>query len=422
MCGEGFLVHPAVTPCVVVHYHEIALKGQNRPMFVRRLAENLRTATQGLGVKEVRRLTGRLVLMLAPMAALEEIRRQVAQVPGVANFALAYRTPLELETLKEAILQALAGRTFQTFRVQTRRAFKAFPLTSPDINRDVGHYLQHLLGAAVDLETPELTVSIEILPHEAFFFFDRHAGPGGLPVGVSGTVACLLSGGIDSPVAAYRLLKRGCTAVFLHFHSYPILSHVSQEKARDLVALLTRYQFASKLVFIAFAPIQQQIVAEVAAPYRVVLYRRCMVRIAEALARFVDAKALVTGDSVGQVASQTLENLAAINAVAGLPILRPLIGMDKQEIVAQAIALGTYDISIIPDQDCCTLFVPHHPIVRADSQVLAQIEANLDMQALIQQGIDTVQVLDFVQERGRVRVSPGALHSTPSITDERRHS
>jgi tRNA uracil 4-sulfurtransferase len=421
MWEEGLLVHAAVTPCVVVHYHEIALKGKNRPMFVRRLAENLGAATQGLGVKEVRRLTGRLVLMLTPMAVLEEIRRQVAQVPGIANFALAYRTPLQLETLKAAILEALTGRTFHTFRVQTRRGFKAFPLTSPDINRDVGRYLQQHLDAAVDLEAPELTVSIEILPHEAFFFFDREAGPGGLPVGVSGTVACLLSGGIDSPVAAYRLLKRGCTAVFLHFHSYPILSRVSQEKARDLVAVLTRYQFASKLVLIAFAPIQQQIVADVAAPYRIVLYRRFMVRIAEELARVVDAKALVTGESVGQVASQTLENLAAIDKVASLPILRPLIGMDKQEIVTQAIALGTYDISIIPDQDCCTLFVPHHPIVRADSQVLAQIEARLDMQALIQQGIDTVQVLDFVQERGRIRVSPGALPSEPAAAGEREH-
>jgi tRNA uracil 4-sulfurtransferase len=413
------LTHPAVTPCVVVHYHEIALKGKNRPMFVRRLGENLRAATQGLGVKEIRRLTGRLVLMLTPTAVVEEIHRRVAQVPGVANFALAHRTPLQLETLKEAILQALSGRTFRTFAVQTKRAFKGFRLTSPEINRDVGHYLQQHLGAAVNLDNPDLAVSIEILPHEAFFFFERAPGPGGLPVGVSGEVACLLSGGIDSPVAAYRLLKRGCRVTFLHFHSYPILSRVSQEKARDLVTLLTRYQFVSKLLFIPFALIQQQIVAEVAAPYRVVLYRRFMVRIAEALARLVDATALVTGESVGQVASQTLENLAAIDAVASIPILRPLIGMDKQEIVTQAIALGTYDISIIPDQDCCSLFVPTNPVVRADSQVLAEIEAKLDMRALIQQGIKTVQVLDFVQEHDRVRVSPGALHSGSCATGKR---
>jgi tRNA uracil 4-sulfurtransferase len=380
-------------------------------MFVRRLGENLRAATQGLGVKEVRRLSGRLVLILRPTAAVEEIRQQVAQVPGIANFALAYRTPLVLSILQEAILRSLTGRTFQTFRVQTKRGFKAFPLTSPEINRDVGHFLQQHIGAAVDLERPELTVSIEILPHEAFFFFERETGPGGLPVGVSGKVACLLSGGIDSPVAAYRMLKRGCTAVFLHFHSYPILSRVSQEKARDLVTLLTRYQFASKLIFIPFAPIQQQIVAEVAAPYR----------IAEALARYVDAKALVSGESVGQVASQTLENLAAIDEVASLPILRPLIGMDKQEIVTQAIALGTYGISITPDQDCCSLFVPPHPTVRADREVLVQSEAKLDMRVMLQQGIDSVQVVDFVQERGRVRTFPGDLHSAPSAAGEAAH-
>jgi thiamine biosynthesis protein ThiI len=415
------VTHAAVTPCVVVHYHEIALKGKNRPMFVRRLGANLRAATQGLGVKEIRRLTGRLVLILAPGAATEAIRQRVAQVPGIVNFALAYRTPLQLDILKEAILEALKGRTFQTFRVQTRRAFKSFPLTSPDINRDVGNFLQEHSGAAVNLEQADLTVSIEILPHEAFFFFDRDIGPGGLPVGVSGAVMCLLSGGIDSPVAAYRMLRRGCTVVFVHFHSYPILNRVSQEKVRDLVSLLTRYQFVSKLMLIPFAPIQQRIVAEVAEPYRVVLYRRCMVRIAEALARWAGAKALVTGESVGQVASQTLENLAAIDEVANLPVFRPLIGMDKQEIVTQAIALGSYDISITPDQDCCTLFVPPHPVVRADSQVLAQLESKLDMQALIQQGIGTVHVLDFVQEHGRVRVIPATLSMVPSATAEGGH-
>jgi tRNA uracil 4-sulfurtransferase len=407
------LAHTAVASCVLVHYHEIALKGKNRPMFVRRLAENLRMATQGLGVKEVRQLTGRLVLMLSRDAAVEDIRQRVARVPGVANFALAYRTPLQLEVLKPAVIQALAGRTFRSFRVHTKRGYKAFPLTSPDINRDVGHYLQMQLSAAVDLERPELTVWIEILPHEALFFFERQAGPGGLPVGVSGTVACLLSGGIDSPVAAYRLLKRGCTVVFVHFHSYPILSRVSQEKVRDLVTLLTRYQFASRLILVAFASIQQQIVAEVPAPYRVVLYRRFMVRMAEALAHLVGARALVTGDSLGQVASQTLENLAVIDEVSQLPILRPLIGMDKQEIVAQAQTIETYDISIVPDQDCCTLFVPHNPVVRADRQAIAALEARLDTTLLIQQGLERAQSLEFVQEQGRVRVYPGDLNPTP---------
>jgi thiamine biosynthesis protein ThiI len=406
-----------VTPCVLVHYHEIALKGKNRPMFIRRLGENLRLATQGLGVREVRRLTGRITLMLGPDAAIEEIRRRLARVPGVANFAFAFRTPLRLEVLKEAVVQGLAGRAFRTFRVQTKRAYKAFPLTSPEINRDVGHFIQTQMGVGVDLEHPELTVSIEILPHEAFFCFEREPGPGGLPVGVSGTVLCLISGGFDSPVAAYRMLKRGCRVAFVHFHSYPILSRVSQEKVRDLVALLTPYQATSRLILVPFASIQREIVAEAPGPARVVLYRRLMLRIAEEVAQHVAAKALVTGESLGQVASQTLDNLAVIEAVARMPVLRPLIGMDKQEIVAQAIALGTYEVSIVPDQDCCTLFIPRNPAVRTDHEEIERLEARLDMARLIRQGIEGAQVIDFLQENGQIHSSPGELKMAASEAD-----
>jgi thiamine biosynthesis protein ThiI len=210
------------------------------------------------------------------------------------------------------------------------------------------------------------------------------------------------------------MLKRGCRVVFIHFHSYPILSRVSQEKVRDLVTLLTSYQYTSRLMLVPFAPIQQAIVAEVPAPSRVVLYRRFMLRIAEELAHLVEAKALITGESLGQVASQTLDNLAVIEAAASLPILRPLIGMDKQEIASQAMALETYEISIIPDQDCCTLFIPHNPVVRADRDEMARLEARLDITGLIRQGIAGVQVLDFVQEGSRVQVSPGALKTVMS--------
>jgi thiamine biosynthesis protein ThiI len=355
--------------------------------------------------------------MLGPDAAIEEIRRRLARVPGVANFAFAFRTPLRLEVLREAVVQGLAGRAFRTFRVQTKRAFKAFPLTSPEINRDVGHFIQTRLGVGVDLEHPELTVSIEILPHEAFFCFEREPGPGGLPVGVSGTVLCLISGGIDSPVAAYRMLKRGCRVAFVHFHSYPILSRVSQEKVRDLVALLTPYQATSRLILVPFASIQREIVAEAPGPARVVLYRRLMLRIAEEVAQHVAAKALVTGESLGQVASQTLDNLAVIEAVARMPVLRPLIGMDKQEIVTQAIALGTYEVSIVPDQDCCTLFIPRNPAVRTDHEGIERLEARLDMARLIRQGIEDAQVIDFLQENGQIHSSPGELKMAASEAD-----
>ena len=221
--------------------------------------------------------------------------------------------------------------------------------------------------------TPSSSIHVELLTDEAFYFFGKERGPGGLPTGTAGRVACLLSGGIDSPVAAHRMMKRGCAVTFVHFHSYPILSRASQEKARELVQLLTRWQQRSRLYLVPFGEIQQQVVLAVPGPMRVVVYRRLMLRIAERIARTRGAQALVTGDVVGQVASQTLENLAVVGNVATLPIFRPLIGMDKDEITARgACSSAPIPISIIPDQDCCTLFTPRNPLTRAR---LAQIEA-----------------------------------------------
>jgi thiamine biosynthesis protein ThiI len=208
-------------------------------------------------------------------------------------------------------------------------------------------------------------------------------------------VACLTSGGIDSPVAAHRMMKRGCTVTFIHFHSYPILSKASQDKARELVTLLTRWQQRSRLYLVAFGDIQQQVVLAVPGPMRVVVYRRLMLRIAERIARARGAQALVTGDVVGQVASQTLENLAVIGAVAGLPLFRPLIGMDKEEITAEAIKIGSYPISIIPDQDCCTLFTPRNPQTRSRLPDIEKAEAALPIDELVERAVLEAIVEDF---------------------------
>jgi thiamine biosynthesis protein ThiI len=245
-------------------------------------------------------------------------------------------------------------------------------MTSPQIEREVGGRIKQARGWRVNLDEPALTIHLELLTDQAFYFFGKERGPGGLPTGTAGRVVCLLSGGIDSPVAAHRMMKRGCAVTFVHFHSYPILSRASQEKARELVQLLTTWQHRSQLHLVAFGEIQQQVVLAVPGPMRVVIYRRLMMRIAEAIARERRAQALVTGDVVGQVASQTLENLAVIGNVVKLPVFRPLIGMDKEEITAEATKIGTYPISIIPDQDCCTLFTPRNPLTRAR---LADIEA-----------------------------------------------
>jgi len=213
---------------------------------------------------------------------------------------------------------------------------------------------------------------VEALTSEAFYYFGKEAGAGGLPAGTSGRVVCLMSGGIDSPVAAWRMIRRGCRVIFVHFHSYPILSRASQEKVRELVGVLTRFQYDSRIFLVPFGDIQQRVVLNVAPPLRVVIYRRLMMRIAEAIALRARAQSLVTGEVVGQVASQTLENMSAIDRVVTMPVLRPLVGMDKDEITAEAQRLGTYPISIIPDQDCCTLFTPRHPATKAR---LADVEA-----------------------------------------------
>jgi thiamine biosynthesis protein ThiI len=380
---------------IVVHYQEIALKGRNRPWFVSRLVRNLREATSDLDIKSVRALQGRIEVVLGEGAEWTAVRDRLSNVFGAANFARAGRTKLDIEVISQEILRDLGPENPSSFRVSVRRADKRFPLTSPQLEREVGGRIKEARGWHVDLAKPELTIHVETLTNEAFYYFGKDPGAGGLPVGVSGRVVCLLSGGIDSPVAAWRLMRRGCRVHFVHFHSYPILSRASQEKARELVRLLTTYQFRSRLFLVPFGEIQQQVVLSVAPPLRVVIYRRLMMRIAEAIAVNNRAGGLVTGEVVGQVASQTLENLAAINAVARLPVLRPLIGMDKDEITAEAERLGTFPISIIPDQDCCTLFTPKHPATKARMGDVLHAESALPVDEIVARAVAAASVEHF---------------------------
>ena len=379
---------------IVVHYQEIALKGKNRPWFMARLVRNLRTAMSDLDVSSVRALMGRIEVKLGNASA-DEVGDRIRRTFGVANYSYAGRTVLDLDALANAILRDLGDRTCNSFRVSARRADKRFPLTSPQIEREVGGRIKVARGWTVDLDEPELTIHVELLSNEAFYFFGKERGPGGLPSGTAGRVVCLLSGGIDSPVAAHRMMKRGCAVTFVHFHSYPILSRASQEKARQLVELLTPWQQRSRLYLVAFGDIQQQVVLAIPGPMRVVVYRRLMLRIAERIARARGAQALITGDVVGQVASQTLENLAVVGDVATLPLFRPLIGMDKDEIMAEAQRLGTYGISIIPDQDCCTLFTPRNPLTRARLDEVRRAESALPIDELVDRAVESAVVEQF---------------------------
>jgi thiamine biosynthesis protein ThiI len=380
---------------IVVHYKELALKGRNRPWFVQMLVRNLRSALRGVPVSGVRAVMGRIEIALNDDAAWDEACTRVRRVFGIANFSRGSRASLEFGPLADAVLADLAAEDARSFRVSARRADKRFPYTSPQIEREVGGLIKQARGWRVDLEKPELTVHLEMLPDHAFYFFGKEAGAGGLPTGTGGRLACLLSGGIDSPVAAFRMMRRGCTVMFVHFHSYPILSRASQEKVREIVALLTTYQQHSRLAMVAFGELQQQVVLAVPPELRVVIYRRLMLRIAEGLARRWHARALVTGEVVGQVASQTLENMTTIADVTRLQILRPLVGMDKDEIANAAAAIGTLAISNIPDQDCCTLFTPRNPATRARLEQVTAAETAIPVSQMVEAAVAEADLEEF---------------------------
>jgi tRNA uracil 4-sulfurtransferase len=378
---------------IVIHYGEMSLKGENRPVFVRTLMRNIRQALSDLGNSDMRQQSGRLLLTLPADIPWQAIAERLYWVFGIANFAPCLRAPHDLEAIKRVVDRALAQRTFASFRVTARRAFKDLPFPSQMLNVEIGAHVLKTHVTRVDLEYPELTVHIELIPRQTLIYVEKLPGAGGLPVGTGGRLLSLLSGGLDSPVAAYRMLKRGCQVDFVHFHSYPFLDRTSQEKAHRLATLLTRYQYTARLFLVPFGEVQQRIVSAVPPPARVVLYRRCMLRIAEALAQQTGAPALVTGESLGQVASQTLQNLRVIQAAMPLPVLRPLIGMDKAEIMQQAQAIGTYEISVLPDQDCCTLFVPRHPTTGASLPHIEAMERTLDVPALVAMALGGVHTV-----------------------------
>jgi thiamine biosynthesis protein ThiI len=383
-------------PSVIAHYQEIALKGKNRPWFLRRLVRNLREVLDGLSVREVRTPMGRVDIVFDRDEDWPEIKQRLSRTFGLANYSLARRAPLDVDAIAEGVLRDLPQGPVESFRIAVRRADKRFATPSPELERIIGRRVQDARGWTVNLTRPQLVIWVEIVPGQAFYHYGKLRGPGGLPVGTSGRVAVLLSGGIDSPVAAWRMMRRGCRATLIHFHSYPFLSRTSQDKVRELAQLLTRYQLRSRLYLVPFGELQRQVTLTVPGPLRVVIYRRLMLRIAEHIGRRAGAQALVTGEVVGQVASQTLENMTVISSATSMPVLRPLIGMDKEEITAEAERLGSYPISIIPDEDCCTLFTPRHPATRARRHEVDAAEASLPLDDMVRAAVSQAVFERFI--------------------------
>jgi len=378
---------------IVIHYHELGLKKGNRDYFETRLCRNIRETLADCEIGAIRRISGRILLELRSDSRLDEIQTRLAKISGIAYFAEAWPAPLTLEGLEETAWTLVSSRSFESFRVSARRADKNFPVNSVGVNQRVGATIQSRSGKRVDLENPDLNCAIEIVDNRALIYVDRRPGIGGLPSSTSGKVVVLLSGGLDSPVAAWKVIKRGCTAIFVHFHSFPYTNKESQEKAKQISSLLAEYQLRSKLYLIPFAEVQRHIMVESPANTRVILYRRYMLRIAEQIAKRERARVLVTGDSIGQVASQTIENIDVISRAVSMPVLRPLIGDDKIEIVDLARRIGTHDISILPDQDCCSLFVPKHPETKARLDVIEESESRLQLGDTLADAMRTAEVL-----------------------------
>ena len=384
---------------VVVKFHEPALKGKNRPMFLRRLASNLRRAIKGTGVERVWQAHLMICLTLRDDADWNAVRSRVADCMGVAKFYLATQVASDLDAVREYLSAELPRQRFDTFRITAHRSNKRFPMKSGDINREMGRYVEDLTGAKVRLNGADLEVFIDVVNDGMMVYFDPIQGYGGMPVDTSGETMALMSGGIDSPVAAWQMMRRGSRVKLVHFHSHPLVDSSSIEKATELSEILTRYQYDAELFLVPFAGVQQRIIVDVPPPYRVLLYRRFMVRIAEALARQQGIAALVTGESLAQVASQTLENIAIVDAAAQMPILRPLIGSNKNDIVDTARQIGTFPVSIIPDQDCCSLFVPRHPVTKGSAQVVERLEASLPLEELVELAVEQVETRRFAYSR-----------------------
>lgn len=395
-------------PVIVVHYHELWLKGRNRRFFLRKLNLALREGLGGLPIERIEQPGDRFVVRMAAGADVSVAIERLQRIFGIIYFALARSAERDLDAICREAWEEVRELEFSTFAVRAKRSDKSFPRGVMDIERAVGRYLLDRFREAgrdvrVNLSRPEITCRVEIPPGPALIYARKIPGTGGLPANTGGRMMCLLSGGYDSAVAAYLMMKRGAHLAFIHFYSGGgPAGESSAQVARELTRVLTAYQFTAKLWRVPFESIQREIVASAPEGYRILLYRRMMLRIAEAIAYREHALALVTGDSLGQVASQTLQNMVSVGEAARMPVFRPLAGTDKLDVLALARKIGTYNISSEKFHDCCPAFMPRTPELHATAKGITQAELGIDISALVRQGMDTATVDRFRYAKGAV--------------------
>src|SRR5579864_7464463 len=415
-------------PVIVIHYHELWLKGRNRNFFLGKFLIALKRALADFPVMRMRQPGDRVVIEFGEDASLETVIERLKHVLGVAYFAVARSIQRgsngNLEALSEAAWEEVAPLEFSSFAVRAKRSDKSFPHPVDEIEKYVGRYLLEKLRAAgrsvrVHLDNPEMTCRIEITPGPMLIYARRIPGIGGLPANTTGRMVCLLSGGFDSAVAAYKMMRRGAHVNFVHFWGGGAKpGESSVHVARALVERLLPYQYTARLYLVPFEPTQREIVRSAPEQYRLLLYRRMMLRIAERIARKNHAQAIIAGDSLGQVASQTLQNMVAVGAASPMPVFRPLAGDDKQEILDLARRIGTFDISAEPFHDCCPLFLPRSPALYASAAELDEAETGLDVMGLVKEAIEATTLEKYSYSGGRVE----RLEAVPTVLSTAENS
>ncbi len=414
-------------PVIVVHYHELWLKGRNRKFFLGKLVLALRRALADFPVKRLAQPGDRVLIQLADGAPLDQIVARLQRVCGIAYFAVARTvergSPDDFDALCRTAWAEVEPLTFSTFAVRAKRSDKSFPMRTDEIEGNVGHYLLERLRTSgrnvrVKLDQPDLTCRIEITSGPMLIYAEKIPGLGGLPANTTGRMACLLSGGFDSAVAAFKMIRRGAHLTFVHFWAGGARpGESSVHVARALLERLVPYQFTAKLYLVPFEPIQREIVRAAPESYRLLLYRRMMLRITERIAHKNHAQAIVSGDSLGQVASQTLQNMVAVGAASTMPLFRPLAGDDKQEILNLARKIGTYEISSEPFHDCCPMFLPRSPALYASAGDLDQAEQTLNLPEMTTSGVNAATLERYAFIAGRVERTDSAPACDPVVIE-----
>ena len=374
-------------PVIVIHYNEIATKGENRIHFEKALVDHINKKLAGITAKKAKRNYGKIILD----ANNEKIIEVLKKIPGIQNIGIGFFIDLDLKKIEKILDKVVAKK--ETYRISTKRQNKKFELTSPEVNKKLADYLISK-GFKADITKFTKEIFIEICSDKIYIFFDKITCLGGLPITKDGKVLSLLSGGIDSPVASYLISKRGTIVHYIHFFNDTINSRAALDKIKKLVTKLTEYQLDSKLYIVPFKDLQKEIILKIPSKYRMLVYKRYMFKIANALARKENYKALITGDNLGQVASQTLDNIKTTYSASSIPVLHPLIGFDKLETIDLAKRIGTYEISILPYEDCCSLLVSQHPETRSKLEDLERMEKEINLE-LIKEAIRKIEKIKF---------------------------